>query len=98
MPEESKVSDNSSKLTAKHISAARPKIVAVDGPAGSGKSSICAKVCRDIGWSYVNTGALYRSVGLLAAESHVPLVEGPELTQFLQDFCQKMNSSNMHIF
>ncbi|MEN9835509.1 MAG: hypothetical protein RL011_1702 [Pseudomonadota bacterium] len=44
----------------------RPKIVAVDGPAGSGKSSICDAVSRRLGWTYINTGALYRAVGLLA--------------------------------
>ncbi|MEY4630617.1 MAG: hypothetical protein RIQ81_737, partial [Pseudomonadota bacterium] len=41
----------------------RPIIVAVDGPAGSGKSTICSEVSARIGWSYVNTGALYRGVG-----------------------------------
>ena len=40
-------------------------IVAVDGPAGSGKSSICTAVCQRLGWSHVNTGAIYRAVGLL---------------------------------
>lgn len=44
----------------------RPKIVAVDGPAGSGKSSICHRVASILGWSYVNTGLLYRLVGLHA--------------------------------
>ena len=40
-------------------------IVAVDGPAGSGKSSICAAVSKKIGWFYVNTGAIYRAVGVV---------------------------------
>lgn len=48
---------------------ARPKIVAVDGPAGSGKSSICHRVAEAVGWTYVNTGALYRAVGLLASQA-----------------------------
>lgn len=47
----------------------RPIIVAVDGPAGSGKSSICFHVAARLGWTYVNTGALYRAVGLLAARN-----------------------------
>ena len=51
----------------------RPKIVAVDGPAGSGKSSVCAKVAARLGWSYVNTGAIYRAVGLVAAREGVDL-------------------------
>lgn len=51
----------------------RPIIVAVDGPAGSGKSTICSEVSRKIGWSYVNTGALYRGVGLLARDRGINL-------------------------
>jgi cytidylate kinase len=64
----------------------RPKIVAVDGPAGSGKSSICATVCQDLGWSYVNTGALYRAVGLLALDRGVSLIEGSDLKKLLAEF------------
>jgi cytidylate kinase len=66
----------------------RPKIVAVDGPAGSGKSSICATVCKDLGWSYVNTGALYRAIGLLAVDRGVSLIEGPEIKKILEEFAE----------
>ena len=51
----------------------KPIIVAVDGPAGSGKSTICSEVSTKIGWSYVNTGALYRGVGLLARDRGIDL-------------------------
>lgn len=51
----------------------RPKIVAVDGPAGSGKSSLCFRVCQTVGWTYINTGALYRAVGLLVVREGVDL-------------------------
>jgi len=44
-----------------------PVIVAVDGPAGSGKSSICETVARKLRFTYVNTGAIYRAIGYLAA-------------------------------
>jgi cytidylate kinase len=66
----------------------RPRIVAVDGPAGSGKSSICATVCKDLAWSYVNTGALYRAIGLLALDRGVSLVEGPQLKKILDEFSE----------
>lgn len=51
----------------------RPLIVAVDGPAGSGKSSVCSLLADRLGWTYVNTGAIYRAVGLLAHEKGVDL-------------------------
>lgn len=66
----------------------RPKIVSVDGPAGSGKSSICASVCRDLGWSYVNTGALYRAIGLIACDRGVPLKETTEFKKLLDEFSE----------
>lgn len=51
----------------------RPIIVAVDGPAGSGKSSICFHVCERVGWTYINTGALYRAVGVIASLEGIPI-------------------------
>ncbi len=38
--------------------------VAIDGPAGAGKSTIAKKAAEELGYIYVDTGALYRSVGL----------------------------------
>lgn len=38
--------------------------VAIDGPAGAGKSSIAQRVARELGFLYVDTGALYRAIGL----------------------------------
>lgn len=43
--------------------------IAVDGPAGAGKSSIARAVAEEIGYIYVDTGALYRSIALYAIEN-----------------------------
>ncbi len=61
----------------------KPVIVAIDGPAGSGKSSICALVTARIGWTYVNTGALYRAVGLLARERGIDLSNDAAVAQMV---------------
>ena len=45
--------------------------VAIDGPAGAGKSSIARKVASEIGFIYVDTGALYRSIGLHMLNHHI---------------------------
>jgi cytidylate kinase len=37
-------------------------VIAIDGPAGSGKSSVARAVARDLGWSFLDTGAMYRAV------------------------------------
>lgn len=41
-------------------------VVAIDGPAGAGKSTIAKLCARDLGYTYIDTGAMYRAVGLLA--------------------------------
>ena len=38
--------------------------IAIDGPAGAGKSTIARRIASQLGWLYVDTGALYRAVGL----------------------------------
>lgn len=42
------------------------KAIAIDGPAGAGKSTIARAVAKDLQFIYVDTGALYRSIGLYA--------------------------------
>ncbi|HJS93968.1 MAG TPA: (d)CMP kinase [Solirubrobacteraceae bacterium] len=43
-------------------------VVAIDGPAGAGKSSVARGVAAELGFTYLDTGAMYRSVALAAAE------------------------------
>jgi cytidylate kinase len=43
-------------------------VIAVDGPAGAGKSSASRALAQRLGFAYVDTGAMYRAVGVLAAE------------------------------
>ena len=50
------------------MSTFKPKIIAIDGPAGSGKSVISSKLASILGWRYVNTGELYRAVAFIAKE------------------------------
>ncbi len=45
--------------------------VAIDGPAGAGKSAIARAAAKDLGFIYVDTGALYRAIGLFALRSGV---------------------------
>ena len=40
------------------------RAVAIDGPAGAGKSTIAKRLAKDLGFIYVDTGALYRAIGL----------------------------------
>jgi cytidylate kinase len=46
----------------------RPMVIAIDGPAGAGKSTVARALARRLGFAYLDTGAMYRCVGLLSLE------------------------------
>jgi cytidylate kinase len=52
-------------------------VVAIDGPVGSGKSTVARHVAARLGFVYLDTGAMYRAVGLLATEGGVELDDEP---------------------
>jgi len=67
------------------------RAVAIDGPAGAGKSTIAKRLAKDLGFIYVDTGALYRAIGLYTLRKGVDIhdTEGvigllPEITVDIQ--------------
>jgi cytidylate kinase len=54
-------------------------IVAIDGPAGAGKSSVARALAQRLGFHYLDTGAMYRALTWLALHEGVPLDDGPAL-------------------
>ena len=59
--------------------------VAIDGPAGAGKSTISRKAAAELGYIYIDTGALYRTVGLAATRKGVDLSNDVEIASVLTD-------------
>ncbi|HIS04284.1 MAG TPA: (d)CMP kinase, partial [Candidatus Pullichristensenella avicola] len=47
--------------------------IAIDGPSGAGKSSVARAVAEKLGAMYLDTGAMYRAVGLYMLKAGVPL-------------------------
>jgi CMP/dCMP kinase len=58
---------------------ARNLVVAVDGPAGAGKSTIARRVAGKLGAVYIDTGAMYRAVALVALRSGIDLADAERL-------------------
>lgn len=52
--------------------------LAIDGPAGSGKSTISSLIAKQLGWTHIDTGAMYRAVTLLAIEKGIDLSKESE--------------------
>lgn len=59
-------------------------IVTVDGPAGSGKSTIAKLIAKKYGLTYLDTGAMYRMIALYALKHNVNLENGKEIADMLE--------------
>jgi len=55
--------------------------IAIDGPAGSGKSTVARRVAAMLGYVYLDSGAMYRAVALKALERKIPLEDEAELIE-----------------
>ncbi len=53
----------------------KPVIVAIDGPSGSGKGTICKLLSKQLGWHLLDSGALYRVLGVAAMHHEVDLAD-----------------------
>ncbi len=55
-------------------------VITIDGPAGTGKSSVALAVAERLGYDFLDTGAMYRSIGLAALRREARLDDARELT------------------
>ncbi|MCK5379304.1 MAG: (d)CMP kinase [Acidobacteria bacterium] len=66
-----------------------PPIIAIDGPAGAGKSSVAIRLAAFLGLPYLDTGAMYRAVGLMAHRQGWrppldPATDGPKISRLAE--------------
>ena len=54
-------------------------VIAIDGPAGAGKSTVARAVAAELGFTYLDSGAMYRCVALAALEAGAGLDDGDAL-------------------
>src|SRR5215210_5062106 len=69
-------------------------VVAIDGPAGAGKSTIARNVAAKLGFIYIDTGAMYRAVALWAARTGVSLDDMHRLEQLAREARIHFDSGN----
>lgn len=60
-------------------------VVAIDGPAGAGKSTVARQVAKDLGYIYLDTGAMYRALTLKALRTGVSLEDEDALTKMAKE-------------
>lgn len=72
-------------------------VIAIDGPAASGKSSVARQLARRLGYVYVNTGAMYRAITWWAVSKDVPVndpVRVQQLLHFTKIECDLLNGES----
>lgn len=67
--------------------------VAVDGPAGAGKSTVSRRAAKILGLVYVDTGALYRAIGLYAIEKGIDTKDEKAVTSVLKEITVDLDNS-----
>lgn len=60
-----------------------PYSIAIDGPAGAGKSTIARAVAKELGYVYIDTGAMYRAVGLYVLKKKIELSDEKKIVEAL---------------
>lgn len=58
--------------------------VAIDGPAGAGKSFVAKSVAKQLGYIYVDTGAMYRTIGLACDRAEIPADDAEKIAELLK--------------
>jgi cytidylate kinase len=72
------------------MSTARKLVIAIDGPAGSGKSTIAARLAKKLGYVNLESGAMYRALALKAMEQQVSLDDGEALRQLAASIAMEL--------
>ena len=65
----------------------RKPIIAIDGPAGAGKSTVTKLVAEKLGLLYLDTGAMYRAVTWMVLQSGIPIEDEPQIAELVSQ-CQ----------
>jgi CMP/dCMP kinase len=62
-----------------------PNIIAIDGPAASGKTTLGLKIAEDLGYLFFDTGVMYRAITWLAIHHGIPLTNQERITKLAQE-------------
>ena len=61
------------------------KVITIDGPSGAGKGTVCARLAEQMGWSLLDSGALYRITGLAASRKQIAFDDERSVTEIAAD-------------
>ena len=79
------------------MGSAAPPVIAIDGPSASGKGTIAAAVAQRLGFHYLDSGALYRIVGLVGGERGANLDSNAEISDISLNLKIKFNGDQVFV-
>lgn len=71
--------------------------VAIDGPAGAGKSTIAKLIAKELGLMYINTGAMYRAVTMIALESNIAYNDSESLCEIINNMEMEFINDELYL-
>ena len=72
-------------------------VIAIDGPAGSGKSTIARKIASDLGWYFLNTGSFYRAYTLAQLDKNLDPLDRDSVLETAKDTVITVENGNICI-
>lgn len=73
------------------------RVIAIDGPAGSGKSTVARRVAEKVGLDYLDTGAMYRAVAFAAIRANVEPADSERVAQLARDLAIDVSDSRVTV-
>ena len=72
-------------------------IVTIDGPAGAGKSSVAKRLAHEIGFDFLDTGAMYRCVTLVCLREELSLTESARVAEIAKSIQIEIRGQTVHL-
>jgi cytidylate kinase len=73
------------------------RVVTIDGPAGAGKSTVARRLATRLGWSFLDTGAMYRAITLAAIRSGIDMTSDEELGKLVDTLEYAVNGEAIRL-
>ena len=68
-------------------------VIAIDGPAGAGKSTIAKRLARTLGWAYLDSGAMYRALTVVALDRGIGLTDAAALSVLARELDLELDAA-----
>jgi cytidylate kinase len=72
-------------------------VIAIDGPAGAGKSTVARELARELGFTYLDSGAMYRSLALAAVRGGIDTGDGEQLGAAAQSLVISLDGGSVEL-